>query len=283
MYPFWKTVVEPILRAPRARADRGDRRAPGRDDGADARRPRPRRRAARHRPGARSSIPPSTSARFPGRYVFHRDLSLNVLADAPAVRRRAHRRRPQLVHGLQRAPAAARGRRAGRADRCRCSSCTTWAGPTAAATSTTTRRRSPRSSASPTRSAGMRPGPQASCSRGGGLNRHARTTRSSEGGPRNGVHDRARRLHGRARPAAPPGRAPDLLRPGDRRRGGAPGSTAPELAARLDELESAEGKDRLLELSESIRLDGAVSASTTSCGCATSGWHAVPTTATSSC
>ena len=48
--------------------------------------------------------PAEHEQKFPGRYVFHRDLSLNVLRRPAPDGRRADRRRPQLVHGLQRVP-----------------------------------------------------------------------------------------------------------------------------------------------------------------------------------
>ena len=64
--------------------------------------------------------PAEHERQFPGRYIFHRDTSLNVLPDARADGRRARRRRPQLVHRLQRAEAAREARARRRARRCRC-------------------------------------------------------------------------------------------------------------------------------------------------------------------
>ena len=75
-------------------------------------------------------------------------------------------------------------------------------------------------------------------------------------GPRNGVHDRARRLHRRARPAAAAGRAARLLRPGDRRRARSCSTRARSCAELLDRLESADGRCELLELAETIRARG---------------------------
>ena len=51
--------------------------------------------------------PAEHERRFPGRYIFHRDISHNVLPTLPRRRRRAHRRRPQLVHRVPRAADAA--------------------------------------------------------------------------------------------------------------------------------------------------------------------------------
>ena len=151
----------------------GDRRPARREHRADARSARADERAPRHRPGARSSTRPSTSGRSPGRYVFHRALSLDVLRRPAAHRRAADRRRPQLVHGLPRAAGARRPTRAAPAHPLPvCWSCTTWAGPTAAGTSTTSPRRSPRSSASRTGAAGMRPG-STGCSTRAGMNADA--------------------------------------------------------------------------------------------------------------
>ena len=89
MYPFWKAVVEPIIRATRARsriveigALRGETTvlvldALGPDAELHVIDPVPEFDPAEH------------ERRFPGRYIFHRDLSLNVLPEATAVRRRA--------------------------------------------------------------------------------------------------------------------------------------------------------------------------------------------------
>ena len=55
-------------------------------------------------------------------------------------------------------------------------------------------------------------------------------------------HDRARRLRRRARPAPAPRGAPDLLRPRDRGRGGAPREPSRSWPRLLDRLESAEGR-----------------------------------------
>ena len=107
----------------------------------------------------------------------------------------------------------------GRARRCRCSSSTTWAGPTAGATSTTSRRGSPRSSASPTaRRACARARPRLLPER---RDEPRPRQRRARGRPPQRGDDRARRLHGRARPAAARRRAAPLLRPGHRGRGAA--------------------------------------------------------------
>ena len=205
MFPFWDLVIAPVLDAVDAQTGRGDRRARGRDHHADARPARPRRRAPRHRPGAgvrpdraRASVPrplhlppgpqprraaapspPMDAALIDGDHnwytVYH---ELRMLADIAAASGRT--------------PAGPR-------------SCTTCAGRTAGATSTTRRSASPRSSASPTRSAACG-WAGSGCCRGGGLN-PTMYNAVTEGGPRNGVDDRARRLHGRVRPAAAPSRA----------------------------------------------------------------------------
>ena len=65
--------------------------------------------------------PSEHERRFQGQYIFHRDLSLNVLKTLAPDGRRPHRRRPQLVHRLPRAPAdrprlGQRGRAAAGAD-----------------------------------------------------------------------------------------------------------------------------------------------------------------------
>ena len=114
MFPFWKTVIAPAIRASGARriveigALRGENTALMLDDlPADAELhvidPVPAFDPEEHR------------ARFGGRYVFHQALSLDVLGLDRRVRRGPDRRRPQLVHGLQRAagPAARRSRQAG--------------------------------------------------------------------------------------------------------------------------------------------------------------------------
>ena len=79
MYPFWETVIAPLITGRRCPADRRDRRAARRDDHADARRARPPTASCTSSTLCRRSTPTSTSAGSPGRYVFHRDLSLDVL------------------------------------------------------------------------------------------------------------------------------------------------------------------------------------------------------------
>ena len=140
-------------------------------------------------------------------------------ADAAADGRGPDRRRPQLVHRVPRAADAGRGRPRAPARRCRSWSCTTCCGRTAAATSTTPRSRSPRSSASPTSRRGMRPGTKKLLERGG-LN-PTMYNAVDRGRPAQRRDDRARRLRRRVRPPAARRRPADLLRPRDRRRGGA--------------------------------------------------------------
>ena len=172
-------------------------------------------------------------------------------AAPPAGGRRAHRRRPQLVHRVPRAPDAERDGRETRDSRSRCSSCTTCAGRTAAATCTTRRSASLRSSASRTTS-GACARIARSCSRGGGLN-PTMNNAVTEGGERNGVmtalddfmaeYDRPLR-----RVVLPIYFGLAIVAEEARLR------DDPELAAVLDRLESGEGKHELLELAESVRL-----------------------------
>ena len=143
MFPLWEVAIAPVLDAAGARRVVEIGALRGETTVLMLERPRPGRRAPRHRPGAGVRPAPSTSAQFPGRYVFHRRLSLDVLPDARADGRRAHRRRPQLVHGLQRAEAAAPRRPPARRAAAGARSCTTSAGRTAGATSTTTPRQIP--------------------------------------------------------------------------------------------------------------------------------------------
>ena len=187
MFPFWDVAIAPVLEAARARADRRDRRAPGRDDRADARPSSGPTPSCTSSTRCRTSTRPSTSSAFPGRYVFHRDLSLDVLADAR--RRWTPRSSTATTTGTRSTTSSScsrdvRPRR--RARRCRCCSCTTSAGPTAGATSTTTPSRSRRSSASRTRQRGHAAGTARSCCRSGGLN-PTMCNAEVEGGPRNGV------------------------------------------------------------------------------------------------
>ena len=109
MFPFWESVVAPLIAASGAKriieigALRGETTVLMLDAlGPDA---------ELHVVDPVPDFDPDEHVRrFPGRYVFHRDLSLNVLPTTRCVRRRARRRRPQLVHRLQRASAAARRR-----------------------------------------------------------------------------------------------------------------------------------------------------------------------------
>ena len=150
MYPFWDRVVWPVLQATRARriveigALRGETTALmlerlGPDTELHVIDPVPEFDPAEH------------EKKFPGRYIFHRDVSHNVLPTLPAVDVAlvdGDHNWFTVYHELQmlerdRAP---RRRAAARADHARRA-----AGRTAAATSTTCPSASPRSSASPTR------------------------------------------------------------------------------------------------------------------------------------
>ena len=84
MYPFWNTVVEPVLTAAGAKrvveigALRGDTTVRlldllGPESELHVIDPLP------------NFDPEEHSRRFPGRYIFHRDISHNVLPDLPAV------------------------------------------------------------------------------------------------------------------------------------------------------------------------------------------------------
>jgi cephalosporin hydroxylase len=253
MYPFWKTIVEPIMRASGARrvveigALRGETTVLALDAlASDAELhvidPLPEFDPAEH------------EQRFPGRYVFHRDLSLNVLPDAPPfdlalidgdhnwytvynelrllreTSRRADRPLPILIlHDV----CWPYGRR------------DLYYEPS----------QIPPEFRQPYAKRGMRPD-RSDLLRAGGFNVTLHNA-LEEGGPRNGVmtalddfmaeHDRPLRrvvipiYFGLAIVAEEA-----LL------------ATRPELTALLDAIESPEGKDPLLELSERIRLDSAV-------------------------
>ncbi|MET0903158.1 MAG: CmcI family methyltransferase, partial [Acidimicrobiales bacterium] len=253
MFPFWKPVVEPILRASGAHrvveigALRGETTvlalaALGPDAELHVIDPLPEFDPAEH------------EQRFPGRYIFHRDLSLNVLPTAPPfdlalidgdhnwytvynelghLRRTARREAvplPVLVlHDV--------GWPYGRRD--------LYYDPS----------QIPAEFRQPHARRGMRPDRSALLPAGGfNVTLH---NALEEGGPRNGVmtalddfmaeHDRPLRrvvlpiYFGLAIVAEE-----DVL------------AARPELAAMLDELESPSGTARMLELSERIRLDGAV-------------------------
>ena len=253
MYPFWKTVIEPIIRASGARrvveigALRGETTVLALD-ALD--------------PGAELHVidpvpefdPGEHEAKFPGRYIFHRDLSLNVLPDEPAfdlalidgdhnwytvynelrLLRETSRREGQplpvlILHDV--------GRPYGRRD--------LYYAPS----------QIPPEFRQPHARRGMRPD-RTQLLRAGGFNINLDNA-LEEGGPRNGVmtalddfvaeHDRPLRqivipiYFGLAIVAEE-----ELL------------ATRPELTALLDELESPAGTARLLELSENIRIDAGV-------------------------
>ena len=255
--PVLGDVIAPVLEAARARRVVEIGALRGETTAADARAPRPRLRAARDRPGARVRSRRARGAASPAA-TSSTATSATTSCRPAARRRRADRRRPQLVHRLPRAPAA-RARRpapaapplpgAGPARRA--------AGPTAAATSTTTPSASPRSSASPTQHRGMQPGPARSSTPTGGLNPHLRQRRDRRRAPQR-RDDRARRLHRRARPAAPAAsscRSTSAWRSWSRRSALA---AAPELAARArPPRERPRARHELLELAERIRLERA--------------------------
>ena len=106
----------------RGRCDtgRGDRRAPRRDDGEDARRAAAPSAELHVIDPAPEFDPAEHERAFPGRYVFHRAAEPRRAAVAPGHGRRADRRRPQLVHGVQRAEAPRRRRPAQLARRSPC-------------------------------------------------------------------------------------------------------------------------------------------------------------------
>ena len=113
MYPFWRDVVAPIIQATEARriVEVGllllgqstqlmlDEMGP--DVEVHVVDPKPMFDPTEH------------ESRFPGRYVFHRDLSVNVLGHRHPRTSPAPRRRPQLVHGLHELDLSGLARRAG--------------------------------------------------------------------------------------------------------------------------------------------------------------------------
>ena len=159
--------------------------------------------------------PEEHERRFPGRYIFHRDISHNVLPDLPAGRRGADRRRPQLVHGLPRAPHAAETAARRRPPDAAAASCTTSAGPTAGGTSTTQPNRIPEEFRQPYARRGLRARPARPARAGwaepapGQRRRGGRTAQRRDDG--------ARRLRRRVRGRVARRRASALLRPRDRR------------------------------------------------------------------
>ena len=173
--------------------------------------------------------PEEHSRRFPGRYIFHRDISHNVLPDLPAVD-------AALVDGdhnwftvyhelrMLREAAEARGAPDAAARHAR-----RLAGRTAGATSTTSPSRIPDEFRQPYARRGLLPG-RRDLRRQGGINPHLANA-IEEGGPRNGVTDGTGRLRRRVRRLAARRAAAALLRPRDRRARGAADS-APATRAR---------------------------------------------------
>ena len=225
MFPLWDVAIAPVLHAARARriveigALRGETTVQMLDDlGPDA---------ELHVIDPVPEFDPREHERqFPGRYYFHEALSLDVLPDARADGRGADRRRPQLVHGLQRAAAARRRARARRGAPL----------PVLILHDVLLAVRPPRpllrARADPRRSSASRTPSGAcgraarSCSTRGGLN-PTMCNAVEEGGPRNGVMTALDDFIAEYDRAAAGRRAPDLLRAGDRRRGGAPRTASP--------------------------------------------------------
>ena len=169
MFPFWETSSHRSSRPPVRGASSRSGRCGARTPSSMLERLGPGRRAARHRPGARTSTRPSTRRRFPGRYVFHRDLSLDVL---PATCRRWT---PPSIDGdhnwytvYNELRLLARGGPRRRRAAARCWSSTTCCWPYGRRDLYyDPERASPRSSASRTQRAGMQPGPREAPPRGG--------------------------------------------------------------------------------------------------------------------
>ena len=254
MFPFWEVAVAPVLEAAGATKITEIGALAGENTQLILDRLGPERRAARDRPGpgvrsggARTPLrgpvrlPPGPEPQRAGHLAAHG--------------RRPDRRRPQLVHGVQRAAACSPrspgahgaplpvlvlhdvcwpyGRRDLYYD---------------------ARRRSPRSSASPRRQRGCGPARQELIPPGkGGLNPTMCNAARRGRAPQRG-HDRPRRLRRRARPAAAAGGAADLLRPGHRGRGGAPRAPARARPSPRPSSRAAKGRTELLELAEQIRL-----------------------------
>ena len=246
MFPLWDVAIAPVLHAAHARrvveigALRGETTERMLDDlGPDAELhvidPVPAFDPAEHERQVRRALPLPPGPQ-PRRAAHPR-----------ARRRRPHRRRPQLVHRLQRAAAARRG---GPAPRHR----PAGAHPPRRAVALRPARPLLRAGADPR---GVPPAlaPGRACTRGRsastrpGLN-PTMCNAEEEGGPRNGVMTGARRLHRRARPAGPQARAArstSAWRSSWRRTGS---RAQPELDQALDRLESSEGRYELLELAE---------------------------------
>ena len=218
----------------RSQAGGRGRRAARRYDGAPARAPRAGVGAARDR-SPRRSTRASMPRRFPGRYIFHRDISHNVLPRLPAVDAAlidGDHNWFTVYHELRMLREAAAGAGApAAADHARRLLALRPARPLLRA-----RAGSRRSSASPTSGAG--------CGRGScgsrGRPQPAPRQRARGGWPRNGVMT-ALDDFGRARPPVARGRAAALLRAGDRRRPGPARGRPGARSAVLDRLESGGG------------------------------------------
>ena len=223
MFPLWDVAIAPVLHAVRRASGRRDRRAARRDHRQDARRPRSRRRAARHRPGPRLRPERARAGQFPGRYVFHEALSLDVLPtlepmDAALIDGdhnwyTVYNELRLLADGARRAGAPLPvmimhdvlwpyGRR------------DLYYAP----------EQIPEEFRQPYAQKGMRPGGKKLLERGG-LN-PTMCNALEEGGAAQRRDDRGRRLRRRVRPAAARRGPADLLRARDRGRGGAPGPPA---------------------------------------------------------
>ena len=102
MFPFWKKIIEPALVAAGASrvVEIGAERGWTTVQMLEPLGPEAELHVIDPVPGF---DPTEHDRRFPGRYLFHRDLSHNVLPGLPPVDAALDRRRPQLVHGLPRA------------------------------------------------------------------------------------------------------------------------------------------------------------------------------------
>ena len=253
MYPFWDLAIQPVLEAVGATPHRRDRRAAGRHHGPDARRARRRRRAPRHRPA--SGVRPG-GARAALSRAGTSSTATSASTCSTGSRRWTPRSSTVTTTGTPSTTSCKRCARTARA-----------AGEPLPVLHPARRRlalRPPR----PLLRARADPGgvppavppgrhdarAAASSPSQGGLNPH-NCNADHEGGPRNGVMTGARRLHGRARPTAPPRGAAGLLRAGDRRRGGGP-RRAPRAAGGPRRLEGAEGRGPSPSSPRQLRLEG---------------------------
>ena len=235
MFPFWENVIAPVIEAVGARrvveigALRGETTV---------------RMLERLGPECELHVidplpqfdPAEHERAFPGRYIFHLGISHDVLPGLPpadvALVDGDHNWFT-VYHELRMLADTARERRA---VRCPCSCCTTCAGPTAGATSTTSRPGSPRSSASRYRKAGMRPGVKSALPQR--RDEPDARQRRDRGRSTQRRDDRPRGLHGRAPRAAALRRAAPVLRPGHRGRGASRWPRTRALRHLFDRLES---------------------------------------------